>query len=658
MTLSKKTKSTEPVFVERPVPSVRQVRTFEKAVEKELHDEEVDDELLEIYSEDEEDSKAIHLKPKGKSVLLLVLKNIFVAAIIFCFAYGLFFYLSNRPADATALELNILSPEKIKAGESFSYTIKYHNNSKYILKDLQLELKYPDGFIFESVNGDIVDRTESQSKNIFKLADLTAGQESNIEIKGKIIAKKDSAALLLASLSYKPADFSSEFKKDAVSSIMVDDLGFEVDFEYANAILVGEDNEIDVYFKNVKQNFLDDFEVSFMFPENILLTSGGQLAAVSSSTVNTNEELLQIEKNSSLLWKAKGLVPGDKTYKLPIYYQANKKIDDSQEIIIRLSKKTENGESYIFLEKNIKLNVMNSNLNLTLILNGSKNDNSANFGSTLNYSLTYANKSDSQINDVAIMAILKSDFLDFDTFKNEQKGIVSNQSVTWTKEQIPALASLAPGAEGVIDFSINLKPFTDNDLGKNATVSSYAQFNINNKPSSRSDSQSNNINTKLNSDLNLIEKILYFDDNNTPVGSGPLPPKVGELTSFRVYWTLKNNLHDLSDTKVSMVLPDNVNFSAKNSATLGLINFDPTSRTVVWEIGDLPVSTYRADAEFNISVKPSEDNRNRVMILSPGALVTATDKETKASLEKKGDPKTTKLEDDDIAGLNNSGLVE
>lgn len=658
MTLSKKTKNTDPVFVERPVPSVRQVRTFEKAVEKELHDEEVDDELLEIYSEDEEDSKAIHLKPKGKSVFLVVLKNIFVAAVIFCFAYGLFFYLSNRPADATALELNILSPEKIKAGESFSYTIKYHNNSKYILKDLQLELKYPDGFIFESVNGDVVDRADSQSKNIFKLADLTAGQESELEIKGKIIAKKDSAALLLASLSYKPADFSSEFKKDALSSIMINDLGFDVDFEYANAVLVGEDNEIDVTFKNIKQNFLDDFEVSFMFPENIILTNGGGLAAASSSATSTNDELLQIGKNSSLLWKVKGLVPGDKTYKLPIYYQANKKIDDSQEIIIRFSKKNDNGESYIFLEKNIKLNVMNSNLNLDLILNGSQNDNSADFGSTLNYSLNYDNRSDSQINDVAIMAILKSDFLDFDTLKDEQKGTVSNQSITWTKEQIPSLASLAPRAKGVIDFSINLRSFTDSDLGKSALVSSHAQFNINNKPSSRSDSQSNSITTKLNSDLNLTEKILYFDDNNTPVGSGPLPPKVGELTSFRFYWTLKNNLHDLSDTKVSMVLPDNVNFSAKNSATLGLINFDSASRTVVWEIGDLPVSTYRADAEFNISLKPVENDRNRILVLSPGALVSANDKDTKAYLEKKGDPKTTKLEDDDIAGLNNSGRVE
>lgn len=655
MTTLKKIKNTEPVFIERPVPTVKQVRTFEKAIAKEIHNEEVDDELSEIYTEDDDETRAIHLKPKGTSILVSVLKKLFVTAIIFSFAYGLFYYLSNRPADATALEFTITAPEKVIAGEEFSYTVKYNNNSKYILKDMRLEIKYPEGFIFEDAVGDFLNQPGTTVKNIFNLADLMPGREAELKISGRMIAKKDSASLLLANLTYKPGDFSSEFKKEFLVSVIVEGLGFDVALDYANAILVNEENEIEISFNNVKKNYLDDFEVSFMFPENIILTNGNTPA---TSTANANEELLNVTKNSSLTWKVNGLTVGDKTFKLPIYYQAIKKIDDRQEIIISFSKKMENGESYTFLENNIKLNVMNSDLNLTLILNGSKNDGSANFGDTLNYSLAYANKSEGQINDVAIMAILKSDFLDFDTLKNQQEGSVSGDSITWTKEQIPGLASLAPGAEGMIDFSINLKPFTENDLGKKYTVSSYARFNINNRVSSSGDSQSNTINTSLNSDLNLTEKILYFDENNVPVGSGPLPPEVGELTSFRVYWTLKNNLHGLSDTKVSVTLPDYVSFSARNSATIGAVNFDNTTRLLTWQIGDLPVSIYRADAEFDISIRPGTSDLDRILVLSPGATVSATDIETKAYLEKKGPAKTTRLEDDDIAGLNNSGRVE
>lgn len=653
MIAEKKPKEKDPVFMQRRVPSAKEVKAFEEAVNRELHNEEIEDELSEIYDEGSENIRSMHLKPRGNSILVSVLKKLFVTAILVCSAYGIFFYLSNRPADATALEFNIAAPQKVKAGEEFEYVLSYHNKSKLPLKQLQLELKYPDNFIFKEAGGESLQSIRNDSKNIFILADLAPGQKTDIKIRGSIIDKKDAAALLSAGLSYNPGDFSSEFKKEAVSSVLIETLGFDVDFEYANAVLAGEKNGIDIYFKDVKQNFMDDFEVSFMFPENISLINDE-----AASSTDNKEELLIIEKSANLLWKAKGLVASDKTYRLPIYYQVNRKVDDNQEIIIRFNKKAGNGKSYTFLEKNIKLNVMNSDLNLTLILNGSKNDGVANFGDTLNYSLVYANKSENQIDDVTIMAILKSDFLDWNSVKGESKGFVSDGSIVWSKEQIPSLASLAPGAEGVIDFSINLNTFNENDLGKNFTVSSVAQFSISNRPASSKDSKSNVINTKLNSDLTLIDKVLYFDDNNTPVGSGPLPPKAGEQTAFRVYWTLKNNLHDLSDVIISMPLPDNVDFNAKNSATAGLINFDSSTRSIVWNIADLPVSTYRADAEFDIIIRPSDNDRDRIMVLSPGVSLTANDKETKATISKKNNPKTTKLEDDDIASLNNSGRVQ
>lgn len=654
MITDKKQKSIEPVFIKRPVPSTKQAQAFERAVRQELHSEELEDELSEIYNDEEEANDQMHLKPRGNSVLLSVFKKLFVAAILFCFAYGIFFYFSNRPANETSLEFSISAPEKVKAGELFDYVVHYKNKSNLVLKDLRLEFKYPESFIFKEAHGDSLKEIKNNSKNVLLLSDLAPGQEVELTIKGRIIDKKDSAALLSAGLIYHPGDFSSEFKKETIVSTLIDNLGFDVEFEYANAVLAGENNGIDVYFKNIKENFLDDFEVSFMFPENIILVNGD-----ASSTASSSDELLNIEKSANLLWRVKGLTAGDKSFKLPIYYQVTKKVDDNQEIIIRFNKKDENGQSYTFLEKNIKLNVMNSNLNLTLILNGKSNpDGVANFGDILNYSLTYKNESDSQINDITIMAMLKSDFLDWNTFKSDQPGNVSGQSIIWNKEQLPALASLAPGVEGTINFSINLKQFTENDLGKDFSVSSLAQFNISNRPGNSNDSKSNIIVTKLNSDLNIVDKILYFDDNNVPVGSGPLPPKVGEQTKLRVYWTLKNNLHDLSDVNVSMALPDYVNFNAKNSSTAGSINFDPNTHIVTWNIPSLSVATYRADAEFEIGLKPSESDRDRILVLSPGVSVIATDQETKSIIKKTNGAKTTKLEDDDIANLNNSGRVE
>lgn len=661
---------TEPVFVERPIPTEQQVKIFESAVKKEARQEEIDDNLSEIYRNKNGelvDVSSLHYK-KG-SIFVAFIKKIFVLAVLACLGYGFYFYFFNKPLDASSVDLMIKAPEQVKSGEEFSYSLNYKNRSKFILNSVKLEIRYPEEFVISEVSGPGLETaSDSTAQNYFNLPSLPIGGEAVIVIKGRLISKKDTPSLFGANLSYTPSDFSSEFKKEAATSVLVNDLGFDLDFEYANAALVNEDSSVDLVFTNVKSNFLDEFEVSFMFPENIILTTIAPVVSSSSSSATStsstevvatsSDAKLTVDKTSSLIWRVSGLAPGDKTYHLPIYYKVNKKVDDNQVIIIRLSKKMPNGKSYVFAEKNIQLNVMNSNLNLTLILNGSKNDNTANFSDVLNYSLSYSNKSDNVLKDVVIMTVLKGDFLDWNSFKNAQRGVIGENTITWTKEQIPALANLAPGEDGIIDFSLGVRPYSNSDLGKSFTVQSYAQFNINNRQGGLNDSKSNNIVTKINSDLNLQEKVLYFDDNNIPVGSGPLPPKVNEKTSVKVYWNIENNLHELQNTQVVTKLPPYVSFDYNNKISTGSINFDENTRLVTWNIGNLPVSIYKAEAEFSISVTPSENQRNSLLVLLSGTTVSAIDTDTKSDLVKKGVSKTTKLEDDGVASLNNSGLIQ
>lgn len=646
----------EPIFVERPVPTQEQVKIFERAVQKEVRGEEIDDNLSEIYRDKNGELVDVSsLHHQKDFIFVSVMKKLFVLAVLFCLGYGFYFYFSSQFSNTVSVDLAMSAPETVKSGQDFNYTIHYKNNSKFDLNSLRLELKYPDNFVVEKVTGAGIEAiSTSTAQNYFSLPSLPINGVVDLVVSGKLISKKDSANLFGASLSYEPGTFSSEFKKEAAVSVMVDDLGFNLNFEYANAALVDEDSLVDLVFSDIKDNNFNDFEVSFSFPENIVLLD----TPVSTTSATSTANKLNVTKTSSLIWQVHGLIAGTDSYHLPIHYKITKKVDDNQEIIIRLSKKMDNGKSYVFSEKNIQLNVMNSSLNLTLILNGSKNDNSANFGDTLNYSLVYANKGDSQLTDVVIMAALKSDFLDWSNFKNTDKGSLGENTITWTKEQIPALANLAPGSEGVIDFSIPVRTYNNSDLGKSFTVTSYAQFNINNRQGGLNDSKSNNIITKINSDLKLSEKVLYFDNNNIPVGSGPMPLKVNQKTSVRVYWQIENNLHELKDTMVVTKLPDYVTFDGKNKTSQGYLNFDEATHSVIWNIGDLPVSTYQSQAEFSISVTPDESQRNSLLVLLSGSKVSAEDMDTKSILEKISAPKTSKLEDDDIANLNNSGLVE
>ncbi|MCG2700722.1 hypothetical protein L6267_00975, partial [Candidatus Parcubacteria bacterium] len=317
-------------------------------------------------------------------------------------------------------------------------------------------------------------------------------------------------------------------------------------------------------------------------------------------------------------------------------------------------------EYYLFKEEIINYEVIKSDLNLNLIINGSQLDQGIDFGQTLNYSIVYANKGQAEMKNIVIMAVLESEFLDWSSLSDKNSGKTKDNTISWSKEELPLLESLDMNDEGVIDFSIQVSPLSDIDLNKTYQVKSYAQYSIGGAPDNaeeeadakkgeaREDTRSNTIINKINSDLQLDEQARYFNDDNIAVGSGPLPPKAGETTSYKIYWTITNNLHELNDLQVIAGLPAYVKWDNKNRASVGNIQYDSETGNVVWKIGRLPNTIYRADAEFNISITPTADDINKIMVILPGTIAQAIDYETKDSINKTVSAKTTKLEDDEI----------
>ena len=89
------------------------------------------------------------------------------------------------------------------------------------------------------------------------------------------------------------------------------------------------------------------------------------------------------------------------------------------EQLIDLSTGQPNGtfKYHSFYEKDFLYDVIKGDLNINLIINGSALDQGVNFGQTLNYSINYANKGDTVMRDVILMAVLESDFLDWQSLK-------------------------------------------------------------------------------------------------------------------------------------------------------------------------------------------------------------------------------------------------
>lgn len=634
-------------FVKRPLASDEEAAAFEEYVENEAKEEEIKDSLTKIYQDDQGnrvDVKKMIIKPKRgwffNLATFLILLFVFGGAIYGAYNYIYLKIINNKLSASLEFEAN----KEVVAGQEFYYNLNYKNEDNIGLDKIEITVKYPDNFIFLDS-----EPKPSQNNNFWELDGLDPRRSGVIRIKGKLAGPADSGHIILADMLYRPKNFSSEFKKSASFETKISHIGLDFSFSNSSNALVDEINEIVVKFKAKNENYVNSLRLTVEHPPEAEIINA-ELAAQTDAKTG-----LKIESSGPDAYRLSNFGKNGNEFKIKFKVKEKKQPSLNFKLKFELAGENLPVKHYLIHEENLAIEAIKSDLNMNLIINGSPFDQGVNFGQTLNYSISYANKGESAMKDVIIMAVLESDFLDWQTLDSRDNGKINGNTISWSKQEIPALAELASGAEAIIDFSLKLKNMAQIDLSKSYQVKSYARYSLEGKNVAL-DNQSNTIINKINSDLNLKEELRYFNDDNIAVGSGPLPPKVGQTTSLKVYWTINNNLHELNDLLIKITLPANVSWDGKNRSSSGSLFYDSQANQVVWQIGRLPVMTYQAGAEFNVNIKPAETDRNKLMIILPGTSITAIDGETKMQINKTLKAKTTKLEDDDL--VNTDGIVE
>jgi SUMO ligase MMS21 Smc5/6 complex component len=90
---------------------------------------------------------------------------------------------------------------------------------------------------------------------------------------------------------------------------------------------------------------------------------------------------------------------------------------------------------------------------------------------------------------------------------------------------------------------------------------------------------------------------------------------------------------------------------------LGITDYNIQENKLIWDIKDLTTSNSNIRAEFDISINPEEGDIDKILVLSPGAEIRATDTDTEAVLQIRAGASTTKLEKDEIANLSSDGRI-
>ncbi|MEA3248838.1 MAG: hypothetical protein U9Q03_00585 [Patescibacteria group bacterium] len=598
-------------------------------------EDELDEELSTIYG-DEGDGEAetymSHLEraPRLTARKIIVGLIAFLAALATISWVGFFvFSPQDDKFSGDRVSLVIEGPDAPKSGEVVTYRLKYRNGENVPLGTASLEIRLPDTFT-------LTESAPEMDHNSWKLGSLPPRGHGEVSFSGIFLAPIGKEHDIQAIATYRPADFNSEFQKVSTKTIIIDGSVLEVDIEGPSKALPGDTVDLTITYENTSDTRFEDLVVITKYPSGFI---------AESSDPGSSDETISEWRIGEL--GAKGIdsikvtgtfasdAHGDLEIGAKIGYLDGSDVFQPQ------------------VETSFVPKVLQGQLVTTVILNGKAESQAIRFGDTLRYAITFRNTGAASLGNVEFTLVLESKpesgLILWNELEDEAEGTRDGDRITWTPKQIESLSRLEGDDEGVIEISVPIAGDPPGGIGDGEfDVSCWVESNVESIDGDVVDrsSRTQPLVAKVLSDTELTVFGRFYDDNGIPVGSGKIPPEVGETTTYRVSWRITNSLHELSDLKLSAKLPDNVAWTGGSDVDAGDLRFDAADRKLIWTLNWLPTTIEDINISFDVSITPDEDQQGKIPTLVDATILEATDKIAGEKIIISNPPITTSLEED------------
>jgi hypothetical protein len=535
------------------------------------------------------------------------------------------------------VSIKIDGPNQVNGSEKRYFKVIYKNDNRSSLNNAKIIFNYSENFRPDE-SKDL--KIDNPSNSRITLGTIKGNSEGEIDISGSFLAAKDSTVYINSTLEYTPSSFSIAFQSKNQFGVNVASSPLFLEIEVPSESVDGNKIDYVINYRNTSGEYFDGVRLKAEYPEGFSFTS---------SNPSPSE--------GSAVWYLGSLAP-NQDGKIVITGTINGSEEEGKTVKAYLGYASGNGEFVIYNQKEKITKISSSPLTISQQLNG-KLDSNVNAGESLGYSIEYKNNGSIAMQDVIITEEIDSRILDFS--KLEAKGGSYNSSkktITWKASDMPVLSNLAPGQGGKISFSVPVldRIPVENANDKNFTVSSTAKIDspsVTNPIGLNKTIASNSLNLKLNSRAVLDEKG-YYNDSVIP-NSGPIPPKVGEETSYTIHWKIVNVSNDLSDVKVVSSLPSGVKWNNKFSPNDESISFNERTNEIEWAIGNMKngvgILEPAREISFQISVTPEVNQAGNELVLLNSSILTAKDIFTGVDIKSEIKEKKNNLsEDADAAG--------
>lgn len=572
-----------------------------------------------------------------KMLVGLIVFFAFLAAVSWA---GFFLFSSSeRKFSGEGVELSIEGPKEIMSGVPVSYTIFYRNGESIALGTADLDVRLPKEFIVSGTEPG----SEERSWHIGSIGPRKRGE---ITISGVYLAQLDKELDLQAILTYRPADFNSEFQKVDTETVRITGSAMSAETVGPPKVLPGDSVTLDVTYRNSSENEFKDVVVRMEYPD-VFIPDSSDLPSTDGSF--TEWLIPEVAAQSEGHIMITGTFASEAQGRIAI--AATTGFLDTEEEF-RLQSRSE-----------FETDVLEGDLVTSLILNGKNQDQTVSFGDMLRYAVSYRNTGSVGLEDVEITMVFETQpddarMLLWNELDDPNNGVRDGNRITWTMKQIEDLEYIAGDGEGTV--SVEIPVLTEPlDLAEvDYKVTAWVETKIGLIDGEKTDrvTKTQPVQARLNSDTTVTAAARYFDSDGIPVGTGPLPPIAGQQTAYRATWHITNDFHEISDLRISAKLPPNTSWTGNSSVDAGDLRFDAAAEKMIWTLNWMPTTITTLDISFDLAFTPAEEQVGKTPTLMDATIMEAIDKVTGSPVILSVPPVTTALESDDFA--NGKGKVQ
>ena len=554
---------------------------------------------------------------------LIVLLFLLVAAAVASF---LLFY--DKGPSGRSLKFALAVPNDITAGEDFNLSLSYENLDKVLLDQIEVVIEYPDNYYFNEANIEPI----NSEKNVWQLAPLGPGESGEIRINGYLIGEINDEKEFRVIFHYQPENFNSDFQEDISKKVKITDSVLEVLAEVPEMIEDGAEVEFKIKYQNQTAESLPNLVLAFD------LGDAFQAIETSPQTNGTTWQIenLEVDAEGEILLKGKI----DSTLANPFNW-----------LLIVWRNQEDQSDRYLY-KKEGKIDIEAPKLNLSLTLNDENQE--INWGEVVEYKISLENIGEIALSQPVLKLYFPSGNIDWSKFNNTTNATVDagGNSLIWLSSNggwTEGLIELKSGQkiENIVSVSITNEPTDLVNLEPGELVVE-AQVAVSFKSQGEQKVfNSEKLSNGIVNQAQLTTEARYYLDSQTMVGAGPLPPVIGQATSYRIYWKMFSGSAGLSSVEIKTALPNYVTWKEDTGeVTFGSnFKFNNSSKELVWEMENLSANS-QVMGSFNVEVTPNESQINQLLILTNPTLLVAEEAVSKKVITQTANLLTSDLVND------------